>query len=1267
MDGSEFFEQFDRLLAYHSAGISLLEQPQAESVRKFGLKELFTIDNEHHKDLADFVSWVISSNDRELFLSKSCNLKFKHANPDNVELIKVFVYSDSRCQVNKKNPEWVRKCVQGWKQHCEKLKKAGEALRLKSVTKANELDDLSLLSKITGRPDSFHRKALSTGEMLLSPIDMKGSPLKNTSPLGHRRIANSFNNMESFYAPDINASTKDLTSNHSPSTRYRVMKQKQLELYRAEELLNLKHEMSARNLESLMVPTEDVCLINFADDDAFLKERKLNFERSNKILSEVDDDKKDAVRENEVSQVSFAQLQEELLATKSRLHQEILEKEKIAEELQHSRELHSDLHEKFLKSTSEWTKLEDKMRGVLKKYIDLQKSSETEIATLRQKLNAKPIETDPVSSIDPASIINSSAFQPSEEVKQDVGRENSSSEEEEEEVEESSTSEAVIAGGDGCDSLHLTQYSRDDLKYEVEEIKASYHHLLASSRANIERLRNSFTELTAQNRTGAAAGALTRTASDIQAAAELARLEEEFKTMRENYEKLYRLSQAEIQTLRIQSMQASDSYIHDLAAKDSRADEAMRICETDMATLKKKHSATLKAKKAVEKSLQEHQLSMERQQKAANSELRKLQKESQQLKERSEKEYRRMQNKLEAEVNILNMELHQLKTENMEQSEKFLLEVKSRDQLLEETKGIYETDLQVKTQSFEDAICQLQKQLNNAQQQLEQQMQINVDLREECARKQQQLQEQQEQHEQQAKQEKQQHMRRKEEGGQTDCGGLIDGRSSSPYPLFHDSPDEYIVPQGDGLSSHEESHFGSAEFGFQHVSTDDEVCPEKEEGGGGSSSSAQGSLAASFDMDTIYVGTRKTNGDALVIDPNESAYINPLPSAAKISSDMDFTRSGVQVVRSVASGFQEGHAPPTLKPEICSTAKSATLEIESTSTEYDRVTTATSSVDSTSENNPTVIAAGAQSKRQSRSFKQSQQIYNTTLLKSRVLSSTNIGGKAREGSKDAFDGSDYELYRFVSSADIHDHPMIPSGKGVSSPSHRRTSSHPVSPTAVKQQNLHKTNSLKDLSIYLNNHANIVGQENVTAMRFDEALKIYSAPEYAEPEAASSSTSVPVRKGSRPLADSSEREFRDENPLYIRALTSRSRSLSSHKCNQRNAPPMIDISATDSVSEQQQMIPRQASDAVSSLTEGAESSLSGSIDSSVAQAMIITSDSASYHSKQILPRSVSPPPMKVPANQSQFRHAPHFAKMLGLSTKVFEGGTKYMLSSNDLTN
>ena len=1132
---NDYFDQFDKLLAVHSVGLSSAMQPNSDSVKKFSFKDFFNVGGEYQKDLADFIYWLVSANEREAYLCKACNIKFKQqVKSDHAELMKIFVYSDSKCQIAKKNPEWTKKCTTAWQRYCEKN---GKTLVIEALS--NQI-----------KRESFHKRALSSGEMLLPTMDEQ---IGFSSLTNNFQETNAFNTMESFYAPEISA--KDLASS-SMSAVSPVFTPERQRMVRAdtEELRSLRKQLSSTL--DMDKENQDLLVVNNSLGGVDADRRVVDLQESFvKILASKE---KDICQlKSQLSQVSspnptrtqlqqsnegndsigkaseflramISKLQEDLQVAKNCLVAEKAEKDKLSIELKKIKAEASDLQEKYTKSTNEWTILDKQTREVLKKYVDIQQITDAEMIALRRQLanlkkdnlilrEQRQLKTD-----------NSSSAEDSDESKI---------------VDPSAGMADRVAGIAMFEEFYhetkeeappAASEEKKILESELNLIKANYNNLLSSSRANIERLRNSFTELTAQHRT---TGNAARPITDVTLAADLARMEDEFKTMRDNYEKLYKLSQAEIQSLRSLSMQASDTYVSDLAAKDLRAEEMKKIYETDISVLKSKNFIALRSKKQLEKQLADNKLEQERMQKAAASEVRKLQKEMQASKEKSERELRRVQAKLEAEINLVNMERHQLKAEAMEYNEKALLEFRQRDLAFEDAKAVYETDLHIKTQALEEKISYLKNTVADLQNKLTEQASEIATLIQA-----QHLQEQQKFHEQPAAKSK-----------SDDSDGI-----SAQDTIFQDSPDEYIVPQG-GYSSPQNA---SNEEDPDQTAVDPEaerVLNEEED------RALNDSTVTSLDLEAIYVKRSNRVAGDTPLSSDSKEYINPLPNAPKLSnnegndsSQYSITlkeRKGIAVdAVSLASAMdcsdKETSSSADKVENLMSDAKLVKNRSKSDFNTIVSVSTTDSSViflnavngnqssdpqsvlaatttDSTSQDiikqkelkleihldhsihstsidapvdpiesnssDSTTDNSNTLRKKSSRTMRQN---YTKTLLKSRAMSSSS-NSSSRNNRNEVIKGpGDADFYHFGSKDLLDENYSTTTDLKVQSSSHKRSSSSPVSPLAPlisADSMINRSNSMRDLigSHHHPDNAIANAQTNIVEMRFEEAMQLYA--------------------------------------------------------------------------------------------------------------------------------------------------------------------------------
>jgi len=85
MSVNNYFSIFDAVLTQQAATI------ESKSIRKtVRLQDLVTDKGHVLDDLFDFLCWLLSDNERELFFSRKCEIKFFHYQANN-EMLKVLI------------------------------------------------------------------------------------------------------------------------------------------------------------------------------------------------------------------------------------------------------------------------------------------------------------------------------------------------------------------------------------------------------------------------------------------------------------------------------------------------------------------------------------------------------------------------------------------------------------------------------------------------------------------------------------------------------------------------------------------------------------------------------------------------------------------------------------------------------------------------------------------------------------------------------------------------------------------------------------------------------------------------------------------------------------------------------------------------------------------------------------------------------------------------------------------------------------------------
>ena len=127
-DTLNFFDAFDIVIQHHRATLVTNKKKSFKEgvINKVLLfKDLLTVDGNFKKPLFTFLAWLISNNEREIYLAKKCNIKFLHSQ-GKLSLLRVAIHLDSACFVTKNSTDWVLKCLIAWKKHCVQLSSLSE-------------------------------------------------------------------------------------------------------------------------------------------------------------------------------------------------------------------------------------------------------------------------------------------------------------------------------------------------------------------------------------------------------------------------------------------------------------------------------------------------------------------------------------------------------------------------------------------------------------------------------------------------------------------------------------------------------------------------------------------------------------------------------------------------------------------------------------------------------------------------------------------------------------------------------------------------------------------------------------------------------------------------------------------------------------------------------------------------------------------------------------------------------------------------------------
>ena len=117
--------------------------------------ELMIFNGSYQEELCRFIIWVISNNGREIYFANKCNIKFVHTEA-NLNKLKIFLYSNSHCNIQAVDKEWMERCNNSWDKHNMKINKKFTAKKLHPVCSSNSFD--SYTSVIT----EYHNKPLIT-------------------------------------------------------------------------------------------------------------------------------------------------------------------------------------------------------------------------------------------------------------------------------------------------------------------------------------------------------------------------------------------------------------------------------------------------------------------------------------------------------------------------------------------------------------------------------------------------------------------------------------------------------------------------------------------------------------------------------------------------------------------------------------------------------------------------------------------------------------------------------------------------------------------------------------------------------------------------------------------------------------------------------------------------------------------------------------------------------------------------------------------------
>ena len=170
----EFFDQFDTAINRAcSTSSSALNEERRKTIL---LREILTYKGYFNRNLFDFINWLVSSTERERYISKNCNIQFIRSSPsqgktDPYSLLKVSIHAESNFSIAKKDKDWVKQSLSYWKKYCSETFCVGKQIT-SNWKKPCDVDQ---------SPSSLLRKrSLSPQKLPKSPLPI--SPKSSISP-----------------------------------------------------------------------------------------------------------------------------------------------------------------------------------------------------------------------------------------------------------------------------------------------------------------------------------------------------------------------------------------------------------------------------------------------------------------------------------------------------------------------------------------------------------------------------------------------------------------------------------------------------------------------------------------------------------------------------------------------------------------------------------------------------------------------------------------------------------------------------------------------------------------------------------------------------------------------------------------------------------------------------------------------------------------------------------------------------------------------------
>ena len=183
----EYFEEFDTAL--NQACCLLFTYPNEDRRKTILLREILTNNKGYfNTNLFDFIKWLVSSTERERYISNNFNLHFIRSSPsqgktDPYSLIKVSIHAESKFSfAQEDNRDWVKQSLSYWKKYC--TDSGGSQNITKQITsnwkRSSEIDNspVPLYRKRSVSPQKLPKPLLHSPKTLISPT--RFSP--NNSP-----------------------------------------------------------------------------------------------------------------------------------------------------------------------------------------------------------------------------------------------------------------------------------------------------------------------------------------------------------------------------------------------------------------------------------------------------------------------------------------------------------------------------------------------------------------------------------------------------------------------------------------------------------------------------------------------------------------------------------------------------------------------------------------------------------------------------------------------------------------------------------------------------------------------------------------------------------------------------------------------------------------------------------------------------------------------------------------------------------------------------